>query len=68
VIWQAIGSELSALHLIAYSVYNNFGFGILDFTSHFIELLHINLSKVIGTNYNKNNQTAQLCDSHIILE
>jgi len=25
--------------------------------SHFIELLYISLPKVIGTNYNKNNQT-----------
>jgi len=31
-------------------------------------LLHISFPKVIGTNYNKNNQTAQLRDSHIILE
>jgi len=58
---------LSALHLIAYSIYN-FGSDILGFTSHFIELLHISLSKIIGTNYNKNNQTTQLRDSYIILE
>jgi len=40
----------------------------LGFTSRFIKLLHISLSEVIGTNYNKNNQTTQLHDSHIILE
>jgi len=32
------------------------------------ELLYISLLKVIGTNYNKNNQITQLGDSHIILK
>jgi len=59
---------LFALHLIAYliAVYN-ISFDILGFNSHVIELLHISLPKVIGTNYNK-NQTIQLRDSHIIFE
>jgi len=35
----------------------------LSFISHFIELLHITLPKVIGTNYNKNNQITQFRDS-----
>jgi len=59
---------LSALHLIAYSIGLYFGFDILGFISRIIELLHISFSKFIGTNYNRNYQTAQLCDSHIIRE
>jgi len=55
VIWLLV---MSCLHyiLLTQSVYN-FGFDVLVFISHFIELLHINLPKVIDTNYNKNNQT-----------
>jgi len=40
----------------------------LDFISRIIEMFYINFPKVICTNYNKNNQTAQLRDNHIILE
>jgi len=39
-------SELSAQHLITYSVCN-FGFDILVFISHFIELLHISFPNVL---------------------
>jgi len=40
----AVGSELSALHLIAYSIYN-FGFEILGFISHIIETFYISFPK-----------------------
>jgi len=61
----AVGGELSALYLIAYKIGLYFGFDILSFISRIIELLYISFSSY---RYNKNNQTAQLRDSHIILE
>jgi len=57
---------LFALHLIAYSVYN-FGFDILSFISHFIDIAPYQPSKSYRYKL-QNNQTTQLRDSHIVLE
>jgi len=51
--------------LFTQSIYN-FGFDILDFISHFIELLHISSPKLSVQITIKT--TRQLRDSHIIFE